>query len=49
MSTANEQAGRLLALALDTFKNGEAGDDLAYIERLVSKAADLIKNEGASE
>jgi len=43
MSAASDQAARLLALALDTFKNGEAADDLAYIERLVSKAADLLK------
>ena len=49
MSADTAQASRLLALALDTFKNGEAADDLAYIERLVSKAADLIKSEGASE
>lgn len=47
--TTSEQVSRLLALALDTFKNGEAADDLAYIERLISKAADLIKAEGASE
>jgi hypothetical protein len=43
MSAANEQAGRLLALALDTFKNGEASDDLAYIEQLISKAHNLLE------
>jgi hypothetical protein len=46
MSTDTAQVTRLLGLALDTFKNGEGSDDLAYIERLVSKAYEISKGAG---
>jgi hypothetical protein len=41
-----QQAEQLLGLALDTFPNGEAAASLDYIERLLTKALELLKNKG---
>ena len=41
-----QQAEQLLGLVLDTFPNGEAADSLDYIERLLTKALELLKDKG---